>query len=103
MLQLKPGMRLRSAVCTTEMVVVRAPKVAVTVECGGTPMLPHGTQPPAGLSLASEFSAGTQVGKRYADETTGLELLCSKAGNGSLSIDGKPVAVKDAKKLPSSD
>jgi hypothetical protein len=32
-----------------------------------------------------------------------VELLCVKAGRGSLSIDGVPLRTKDAKSLPSSD
>jgi hypothetical protein len=46
---------------------------------------------------------GTLIGKRYADEDVGLELLCTKAGDGSLTIGGEPLALKDAKPLPSSD
>jgi len=43
------------------------------------------------------------MGKRFADEDSGLEVLCSKAGIGSLAIDGRPILAKDAKKLPASD
>jgi len=46
---------------------------------------------------------GTLLGKRYADGDTGLELLCTKAGEGSLSLGGTPLALKEAKPLPSSD
>jgi hypothetical protein len=48
-------------------------------------------------------SSGTLVGKRYRDETSGLEVLCTKVGAGSLSINGVPVPMKEAKPLPSSD
>jgi hypothetical protein len=46
---------------------------------------------------------GTLLGKRYADEAIGLEVLCTKAGQGSLSVGDTALAVKEAKPLPSSD
>ncbi len=42
-------------------------------------------------------------GKRYADEEVGIELLCTKAGQGSLWLNGVPMVLKQAKALPSSD
>jgi hypothetical protein len=102
-MELKPGSRWKSPVCDTEVVVVRPPKTPVSLECGGHPMQSHGSAPAAGLSLAADFSAGSQVGKRYSDDETGLEVLCTKGGAGSLSIDGRPIGEKEAKKLPASD
>lgn len=102
-MDLKPGSRWRSAVCATEVVVVRPPNAAVTLECGGAPMLAAGVERPEGGEVAAAHSTGSLLGKRYADPDTGLEALCAKAGVGSLSIDGRPLAAKDAKKLPSSD
>jgi hypothetical protein len=46
---------------------------------------------------------GTLLGKRYADEELGLELLCSQAGEGALTIGDQPLLIKGAKPLPSSD
>ena len=57
----------------------------------------------AGGAVDPAHSEGTQLGKRYADDALGLELLCTKAGEGSLSVDGAPLGLKDAKPLPSSD
>jgi hypothetical protein len=102
-MELKPGSRWKSAVCDTEVMVVRPPKTPVNLECGGQPMIPHNEAKPAGLALSPAHAAGTAAGKRFADEALGLELLCTKAGKGSLSIDGQPIAIKDAKKLPASD
>ena len=102
-MELKPGSRWRSGVCDTEVVVVRPPKGAVALECGGHPMTLLNAPRPEGLSIAGEHSAGSQAGKRYADEETGLEVLCSKAGQGSLAVNGRPIQAKEAKKLPSSD
>ena len=102
-MELKPGSRWKSAVCDTEVVVVRAVKDPAQLECGGQPMVAHNTEKPAGLSISADFSGGTQAGKRFADETSGLEILATKGGVGSLSIDGRPIGAKEAKKLPASD
>ena len=102
-MELKPGSRWRSAVCTAEAVIVRPPKDAVTLECGGHPMTAFGAEATAGLAMSPDHSGGMQAGKRYLDEETGLEALCSKAGGGSLSVNGRPIVAKEAKKLPSSD
>ena len=101
-MELKPGARLRSAVDTTEVVVVRAPSGDVDLRCGGHAMVALGTTPPEGLT-AEAGGEGTQLGKRYADEEVGIELLCTKPGPGSMSIGESPLGLKDAKPLPSSD
>jgi hypothetical protein len=102
-MELKPGSRWRSAVCDAEVVVVRPPSAAATLECGGQAMLPHGTQRPAGAAPSADHAAGSLLGKRYVDADTGFEALCSKPGQGSLSLSGRTLTVKEAKKLPSSD
>ncbi|MFI4934239.1 MAG: hypothetical protein ACHP7N_06445 [Caulobacterales bacterium] len=102
-MEFKPGSRWKSAVCDTEVVVVRPPKAPLSLECGGHPMVAHAEAKPEGLAVAADHSAGTQPGKRFADEASGLEVLCTKGGGGSLSIDGQALAAKEAKKLPASD
>ena len=102
-MELKPGSRWKSAVCTAEVVVVRPAKGDLSLECGGQPMLSGTDAKPEGLSPSADHSAGVSVGKRYFDEDSGLEVLCSKPGAGSLAVDGRPLKVKDAKALPSSD
>lgn len=102
-MELKPGSRWKSAVCDTEVVVVRPPKTPASLECGGHPMVAHVAAKPDGLAVSAEYASGSQMGKRFADEDSGLEVLCSKAGIGSLAIDGRPILAKDAKKLPASD
>jgi hypothetical protein len=37
------------------------------------------------------------------DESSGLELLCTKVGVGQLEADGRPLEIKAAKPLPASD
>ena len=102
-MELKPGSRWRSAVCETEVVVVRPPGSEVDLECGGYRVIPHAEARPEGRELAEGFAEGSAAGKRYADAETGLEVLCTKAGAGTLTIGGRPIGAKEAKKLPASD
>jgi len=44
-----------------------------------------------------------QLGKRYMCEVCGTEVLCNKAGQGSVSCCEREMAIKEAKPLPSSD
>ena len=102
MAELKPGTRLRSSVCATEVMIVAAPKGEVKLTCGGAAMAALDAPPQKG-SPSADAAAGTQLGKRYVSEAGDLELLCTKPGQGSLACDGKPLAIKGAKPLPSSD
>ena len=101
-MELKAGTRLASGVCDTEVIVVRAPGGDVDLRCGGQAMHPKDA-PAAEGSLDPKHSDRTQLGKRYAEEDLGLEVLCTKAGEGSLSIGDTPLPLKEAKPLPSSD
>ena len=103
MSQLKPGSRLRSAVCATEVMIVAAPQGDVQVTCGGAPMVGLDAAPPTGGAPSPDAAGGTQLGKRYVNEAGDLELLCTKPGQGSLACDGKILVIKGAKPLPSSD
>jgi hypothetical protein len=98
----KPGARLRSVTCTTEVVVVKGGGDAVDLRCGGEPMVPIDDESTGGPP-ADGFAEGTLVGKRYVTADDALELLCSKPGAGSLSVGDALLAVKGAKPLPSSD
>ena len=102
-MELTSGSRWKSAVCDTEVVVVRPPDTPAELGCGGAAMLPLDAERPPGGAPDPELAGGAQMGKRYADEASGLELLCTKPGAGTLTIDGKPIELKGAKPLPSSD
>jgi hypothetical protein len=102
-MDLKPGTRWSSQVCDTEVIVVRAPQAPVSLECGGHPMAPIGADRTASLGLDPSFAAGSVIGKRFADSESGLELLVTKAGEGSLAVDGITIPLKVAKPLPASD
>lgn len=97
------GARLQSAAGDTQVLVIRAPATPVDVTCGGHPLVPIGTQPTPGLAVAAGHDGGAVLGKRYADEDSGLELLCTKAGAAALFLDGSRLPVKAAKSLPASD
>lgn len=95
---MKPGTRLKSAVCDTEVMVIRGGEGAV--QCGGSPMTEDGAK--AG-EPAPDHMNGTLIGKRYVDGGGTFELLCVKPGKGSLAVDGTAMSTKDSKPLPASD
>ena len=97
----KPGARLRSVTCATEVVVVKGDG-EVDLRCGGEPMVAT-DDPATGGDPAAPFDEGTLVGKRYVTEDEAIELLCTKPGAGSLSLGDAALLVKGAKPLPSSD
>ncbi len=101
-MQLKPGIRLRSAVSEVELVVIKAPEGDVDLRCGGVALVE--AQP--GASSAgkdSELEGSVALGKRYVDAEETLEVLCTKPGAGNLSVGDQPLELKSAKPLPSSD
>jgi hypothetical protein len=100
---LKPGLRLKSAVCSTEIMVIRSPGSAALITCGGLEMLAVTETAAADAKLDPAHSAGSLIGKRYVDAAEALELLCTKGGEGSMSVDGAALSIKQAKQLPSSD
>ena len=105
-MDLKPGLQLASAVCGGRIVIVKAPPDRTPeIGCGGRPMVPAGG---AGAGAGAGTSgpdpalgSGMLLGKRY--EAGGLEVLCTAAGEGTLTCDGEPMTVKSAKPLPASD
>jgi hypothetical protein len=99
----KAGTKLRSAVCDAQVIVVRAPATDVELACGGSPLIAADETPAEGLTLDAALSDGVLIGKRYAHEDLGLELLCTRAGSGTLTVDGTVLALKGAKPLPASD
>jgi hypothetical protein len=96
---MKPGTKLKSAVCDTEVMVIRAG--AGVIACGGAAMAEDRAAERGAIDPA--FAEGTKIGKRYVDTGATIELLCVKPGQGSLSLDGVALQTKDAKPLPASD
>ena len=101
-MDLKPGTQLASAACSGRVVVVKLPGDRVPViGCGGHPMVPPDERGSADAAIDPALRSGVQIGKRY--EAGGLELLCTASGEGTLTCDGTPMAIKSAKPLPASD
>jgi hypothetical protein len=102
--QLTTGSRLRSTVCTAEIIVIGAPAIDVDLRCGGAPMTADVVD---GLVRSGEpaapFDEGSLLGKRYVDEEASVEVLCTRAGSGSLSIGERGLSTRVPKPLPSSD
>jgi hypothetical protein len=101
-MDLKPGTRLRSAVDSTEVVVVRAPNTAVDISCGGH-LMTDIDAPASSSEPDPAWSGGTLLGKRYGRVDLDIEVLCTRPGTGSLGIDGQPLEAAQSKPLPASD
>jgi hypothetical protein len=95
----KPGTKLRSTVCDAEVMIIRCGEG--TIECGGVPMTD--VKPETLGEISADHANGMLMGKRYVDAAATFELLCAKPGKGSLSVNGTPMIIKEAKPLPASD
>jgi hypothetical protein len=100
--QFRAGQQLVSAVDTTAVIVIKAPPGEGTLSCGGVAMAAAGELVSAAEPDPSRMG-GTQIGKRYVDEADTIQVLCTKAGGGTLALDGKPLVIQAAKPLPASD
>ena len=98
---LKPGLRLKSAVCAGEAMIVKAIDVELT--CGGVPMVAIDEEMPSGVEADADHMYDCLIGKRYVNAEETLEVLCVKGGEGSFGYDGQMLMGKETKKLPSSD
>ena len=77
----KPGTRLQSQVCDTQVIVVKASDEFDHLCCGGAPMVPLDAQIDSAATLDPQFANNSVMGKRYVD-ATGAEVLVTKAGAG---------------------
>ena len=102
-MQMKIGERFRSQVDETELIVVRALPGEVDLTCGGYPLIPFRSEATPGLTVKEGHDTGTALGKRYTDPSAKLELLVTKAGQGTLALAGEPLQFKESKPLPASD
>lgn len=99
---IKNGTRLQSQVCDTQVIVVRTADSLDDLRCGGEPMVPLDAEKSPHADLDPALAGGSVMGKRYVDDGS-AEVLVTKAGIGTLSIGGTPLALKEAKPLPASD
>jgi len=70
----KPGTKLSSTVCKTQIMALRVPAEELEISCGGAPMQ---VGDPAELGDMSGENSGTLVGKRYTDADETMEFLCT--------------------------
>ena len=98
----RAGQKLVSAVDATAVIIIRAPARECTLTCGGVTMA-GADEPVVSAEPDPSLMGGTQIGKRYVDEADTLQVLCTKAGDGTLALDGKPLVIQAAKPLPASD
>jgi hypothetical protein len=100
--ELKVGQALISAIDETGVIVTKAPAGTAVLTCGGVEMYTKGGQPPAGEADPDQLG-GSVLGKRYVDDAGTIEVLCTKGGQGTLALNGKPLVIQAAKPLPASD
>jgi hypothetical protein len=86
-MELRPGLRLRSQVCATEVIVVRGAG-DIDLRCGGQPMIFATTPADPVHSKPAQAS---------------LEVPCTKPGTGALAVGDSQLIIKEPKPLPSSD
>mgnify|MGYP001402767918 CR=1 FL=1 len=79
---LKAGAKLRDEASGVEVIVVKAPSES-------------------GLEIRS--GEGVQLGKRYTCGTCESQVIVAKAGPAEVVCHGAPMAIAQAKALPSSD
>ena len=97
----KAGLKLKSAVCDGQIMVLRVPPSPLDIQIGGAPVL-LGVET-ATATLDPAHANAILTGKRYTDEAETMEFLCTKGGQGSISVNGTTLGIKTAKALPSSD
>jgi hypothetical protein len=99
---LKPGSRLRSRVSDAEFVVIRTSNTDEVFTAGGIETVALDSDAQRVESVGAD-SDEALLGKRYVDDLDTFEVLCTKAGVGTLAIDNRPLHPKTSKPLPSSD
>jgi hypothetical protein len=103
MTELKAGQRLRSQVCTTEVIVVRTGDGSIALTCGGLPLVAPDVAPDVAPGDAA-LMTGSAIGKRYTSESDAtFELLVTKGGDGTLGDGTTRLVPREAKPLPASD
>jgi hypothetical protein len=101
---LRSGLRMKSQVCGTEVIVIRPGAGSVRLCCGGVPMVERDTEVGAGVVAVPGRLGGSVLGKRYTSpDDESLEVLVTVPGEGSLGDGDADLVVKDAKPLPASD
>lgn len=69
---------------------------------GDAPMQLRGGEE-TGVTVSTDGMESIQLGKRYRDEESGIEVLVVKPGPCSLNVDGRALELLQPKVLPSAD
>jgi hypothetical protein len=72
------------------------------LRCGDAAMQMRGAEE-AGVTVSTDGMAAVQLGKRYKDEQTGIEVLVVKPGPCDINVDGRAMELMQPKVLPSAD
>jgi hypothetical protein len=96
---LKVGSRLRTPTSTAEVIVVKAGTGAGDLVCAGGIM----TTEAVTVDQQTSGDSPVQLGKRYSEDESGVEVLCTKPGAGPLVFEGRELVVRSAAALPASD
>jgi hypothetical protein len=102
-MKLRAGQQLASAVDPTTLIVVKAPSEEVVLTYGGIELVDPKSPSRSLDGSIAPAGGGTLLGKRYADDALGIELLCTKGGPGVVEVNGTPLPLKTSKPLPASD
>ncbi|GAA2848648.1 hypothetical protein GCM10010472_01960 [Pseudonocardia halophobica] len=100
---MKVGERFRSQGTTAQVIVMKGTDKDIQLSCAGAAMVGLGSPAEAAGAPPVETGEPLIVGKRYIDDESGVEVLCTAAGGGPLQIDGRTLVTAVAKLLPSSD
>jgi hypothetical protein len=76
-MNLKPGLRLKSQVSETEIVVVKGTGDH-ELACGGVPLVALDEPVADGAATAPDQTGSTLLGKRYTDAADSVEVLCAR-------------------------
>jgi len=88
---MRRGMTLTSAVGTTSVLVLQLGGATQMPSAGGRPMVPGRPTRCSLRARRDRWPAATVAGRRYVDLPTGLIVLCTRSGPGSLSYEGRPM------------
>ncbi len=104
MAEVKLGTRLRSVVCTTEVIVTKGSPPRGALSCSGQPMVPsEGADTTPAVPSGDVALDRTLLGKRYRTADGSIEVLCVHQGRGALAVGGMPLELVKPKLLPASD
>jgi hypothetical protein len=87
------GMTLTSAAGTTSVLVLRQGVASHPPALGRKAMVPGRPMACGSIARRPRWFAGPVAGRRYVDLPTGLIVLCTRSGRGTLSYDGRPMLV----------